>query len=209
MWKITKLIVDINGRMPADFGKNAPWVCYVVFGPILAAQVAFAAYRNGLHWTLPLGVLLGLFLWTLDEYVMHRFSFHSKSDHPLIKPYNSGLHLLHHNAPTDVAYVAAPMVLCVPSYAILFGIFYLVAGFDLALNMGSGIIIGFLYYEWVHFATHHLPAKTPWMKVLKKQHMTHHFVDSDRYFGVTSTFWDHVFGTHGGAPGPARSAGKK
>lgn len=32
-------------------------------------------------------------------------------------------------------------------------------------------------------------------KELKKYHLQHHFADSQNGFGVTSRFWDRVFGT--------------
>lgn len=37
-----------------------------------------------------------------------------------------------------------------------------------------------------------LPA---YYRDLKKYHLQHHFADYDNGFGVTSRFWDRVFGT--------------
>jgi 4-hydroxysphinganine ceramide fatty acyl 2-hydroxylase len=40
--------------------------------------------------------------------------------------------------------------------------------------------------------TYSLP---PYYKELKKYHLQHHFADFQKGFGVTSRFWDKVFGT--------------
>jgi 4-hydroxysphinganine ceramide fatty acyl 2-hydroxylase len=39
-------------------------------------------------------------------------------------------------------------------------------------------------------------------KQLKKYHLQHHFADYDNGFGVTSRFWDWVFGTEIELPPP-------
>lgn len=195
--KLENAIRKITRRFPPDFGKNPPWVAYVVFIPVFAAQIAIWIERNGWGIGLAFGILAGIALWTLDEYLMHRYAFHGRSAHAAAQVFNSTLHMLHHQKPSDMAFVAAPMVLCIPSYALIFGALWAVAGLDLALTAGGGLILGFLYYEWVHFATHHVAARTPWMRALKKHHMSHHFVDQDQFFGVTSPLWDHAFGTMG------------
>lgn len=39
-------------------------------------------------------------------------------------------------------------------------------------------------------------------KQLKKYHLQHHFADFENGFGVTSRFWDRVFGTELETPSP-------
>ena len=41
---------------------------------------------------------------------------------------------------------------------------------------------------------------------LRKYHMAHHFADYENGFGVTSRFWDRVFGTELEPPKAARAA---
>lgn len=41
---------------------------------------------------------------------------------------------------------------------------------------------------------------------LKKYHLQHHFADYDNGFGVTSRFWDRVFGTELQMPQIAKAA---
>jgi 4-hydroxysphinganine ceramide fatty acyl 2-hydroxylase len=41
-----------------------------------------------------------------------------------------------------------------------------------------------------------LPSSLPsYYRELKKYHLQHHFADYENGFGVTSRFWDRVFGT--------------
>ena len=39
------------------------------------------------------------------------------------------------------------------------------------------------------------PRLPPYYQELKKYHLKHHFADYQNGFGVTSRFWDWVFGT--------------
>lgn len=39
-------------------------------------------------------------------------------------------------------------------------------------------------------------------KELKKYHLQHHYADFENGFGVTSRFWDRVFGTELETPAP-------
>jgi sterol desaturase/sphingolipid hydroxylase (fatty acid hydroxylase superfamily) len=185
-------------RIPAGFGRTRPHVHYWIFGPLLIAQLVWAAHLGILSRTGAAGLFAGgLVSWTLLEYVLHRFSFHSPSEHPLVRPFNSGLHALHHRNATDRHYVGAPVILAFPVYLAALAAFRLAGGSLVhALVMGSGLLTGFLLYEFVHFTAHLRSPKTRAMKYLKKHHMLHHFADSRNHFGVTSPFWDLVFGTH-------------
>jgi sterol desaturase/sphingolipid hydroxylase (fatty acid hydroxylase superfamily) len=43
--------------------------------------------------------------------------------------------------------------------------------------------------------TNNLPSLPAYWRELKKYHLQHHFADYENGFGVTSRFWDRVFGT--------------
>ena len=57
-----------------------------------------------------------------------------------------------------------------------------------------GGVFGYILYDLTHYFLHHqnLPL---WYKELKKYHLQHHFLDYENGFGVTSRFWDRIFGT--------------
>jgi 4-hydroxysphinganine ceramide fatty acyl 2-hydroxylase len=58
----------------------------------------------------------------------------------------------------------------------------------------AGGVFGYTMYDMTHYFLHHenLPL---WYKDLKKYHLAHHFLDYELGFGVTSRFWDRIFGT--------------
>ncbi len=58
-----------------------------------------------------------------------------------------------------------------------------------------GFMLGYLMYGTMHYAIHawHPPFK--WMKPLWRNHHLHHYKEQGKGYGVSSTLWDHVFGT--------------
>ncbi|OTA34782.1 hypothetical protein BTJ68_06021 [Hortaea werneckii EXF-2000] len=62
-----------------------------------------------------------------------------------------------------------------------------------------GGIFGYICYDMTHYFLHHknLPS---YYRELKKYHLQHHFMDYENGFGVTSRFWDRIFGTELGPP---------
>lgn len=55
--------------------------------------------------------------------------------------------------------------------------------------------LGYLSYDYIHFYTHRVTPSTRVAKLIKKNHMIHHFEDSKTRWGVSSPLWDLVFGT--------------
>jgi hypothetical protein len=174
-------------------GRGNVFLPFFVFTPIAAGSLGYAAAVRGWPTTLAL-LAAGLLSWTLIEYLLHRFSFHATRG--WFKAITSGLHGLHHDEPYNPAYLVAPLSLGLPLYAILF---LLVAALSWSASAagawGAGVIAGYLWYEWVHYTSHHRGTSTRLMKYLKRYHTRHHFLDATHSFGVTSPLWDHVFRT--------------
>jgi 4-hydroxysphinganine ceramide fatty acyl 2-hydroxylase len=63
-----------------------------------------------------------------------------------------------------------------------------------ATGVFCGGIFGYICYDLTHYFLHHRNLPAYW-KGLKKYHLAHHFADYQVGFGVTSRFWDRVFGT--------------
>ncbi len=132
--------------------------------------------------------LAGLVGWTAIEYALHRFVLHR------LRPF-SRWHAEHHQRPK--ALICTPTIL---SAALIAALVFLPA---LALgNLWSacaltlGVTGGYLSFSIAHHATHHWRADSGWLKRRKRWHALHHHSNgqSDCY-GVTTEFWDHVFGT--------------
>jgi 4-hydroxysphinganine ceramide fatty acyl 2-hydroxylase len=88
-----------------------------------------------------------------------------------------------------------PPAVSIPLAILFYNIFGLVFGERFAPASFAGMIVGYLFYDMLHYATHHFSMKRGvWLK-LKQYHMRHHYADDDTGYGVSSPLWDYVFGT--------------
>lgn len=139
----------------------------------------------------------GLFVWTLVEYCLHRFLFHLDGylpDHPAALTLHFLLHGIHHYLPMDgKRLVLPPTLFCVlayPFYKLVFGIF----PYYMACSGFAGGTLGYIMYDCSHYFLHH--SKLPlYLQRIKKVHLEHHYKNYELGFGVTSDFWDVIFGT--------------
>ncbi len=144
----------------------------------------------------------GLVIWTFTEYTMHRFIFHFAPANPP-RWLSRGLFLLHgvhHYQPNCKTRLVMPPLVSVPLAAMFLGLFQVVVGVGLGAGawvapLFGGFMTGYLGYDLIHYATHHLPMQWKPLRVIKRYHMQHHFVMMDRRFGVSSPLWDIVFRT--------------
>lgn len=143
-------------------------------------------------------VLLGLFLFPLYEYAVHRWVLHAR-------PMGSGwiyrlqrlIHYDHHQDPDRIDWLFTPVFLFLPLIALHALLYHLVSrSMPVTLALLTGSLLGYLHYEWVHYVAH-LPGtpSTPWGRWLKKYHRWHHFKNERYWFGVTSPFIDMLMGT--------------
>jgi len=141
--------------------------------------------------------LLGNLIWTILEYVLHRFLFHIDGvlpDRPIFLMLHFLLHGVHHYLPMDrLRLVMPPLLFLVLSYPFtqlghaLFPAAY-------ANGIISGAFAFYVLYDCTHYALHHTQLPN-YIKEMKIYHMAHHFKDADLGFGVTSKIWDYAFGT--------------
>jgi len=173
------------------------WVPVIVIVLISAIQ---GASGQGFPWYIPLGVIFGMILWTFAEYMLHRFLFHYKPRSPRQERMFFLFHGVHHAQPQDKTRLVMPLPASIPLAVVFYGIFYLVLAVLLDARqwvnpLMGGFIIGYLTYDMIHYATHHFPMRSRYAKYLKRHHMMHHYKDPEKRFGVSSSFWDWVFGT--------------
>jgi sterol desaturase/sphingolipid hydroxylase (fatty acid hydroxylase superfamily) len=115
----------------------------------------------------------GLLIWTLAEYVTHRFVLHA------IAPVQHGIH---HARPQD-------------GVDKIFWQIWLAFAFTHLATGGAvlaGVLVAYAWYLTVHYCAHHTPAILP--ASLLKHHLDHHRFAS-RNYGVTTKLWDRLFGT--------------
>ena len=109
------------------------------------------------------------------------------------------IHGNHHEYPRDRERLFMPPVPSLILASSVFLLTYLVAELfghgKYAFAFFPGFVLGYLVYGTMHYAIHAWKPPFKWMKPLWRNHHLHHYKDEDKGFGVSSTFWDHVFGT--------------
>jgi cyclopropane-fatty-acyl-phospholipid synthase len=172
-----------------EHSKAAYRIDFALYGAAVAGLAAWLLLAvPQAHWPAMLAwVLAGLLGWTLMEYLLHRFVLHG------LWPFRQW-HAQHHERPT--ALICAPTLLS----ASLIGTCVFVPAWLLgsvwqATALTQGLLSGYLVYALVHHATHHGRTRSVWLKRRKLWHARHHHAGSPACYGVTSAFWDHVFGS--------------
>ncbi|TYJ51708.1 hypothetical protein B9479_007712 [Cryptococcus floricola] len=139
----------------------------------------------------------GVFIWTVLEYVLHRFLFHLDyylPDAQWAITLHFLLHGVHHYLPMDRLRLVMPPLL----FFVLQTPFTKLAHAIFPIAVANGIISGafamYVVYDLGHYALHHtkLPA---YLAEMKRYHLAHHYKNFELGFGVTSKVWDYVFGT--------------
>lgn len=169
--------------------KTGYYADFVVY-PLLVLALAWEGLRHApliQCWEWMLACAVGIVLWTMLEYLLHRYVLHR------LPPFQR-MHDLHHARSTDLVGTPTWLSLC------------LFAGFalplwhetdaDLSSGLTVGVMLGYLGYVGVHHAVHHVKAdRDSWLYRTKLRHALHHHAQHPCNFGVTSAFWDIAFGS--------------
>ena len=142
----------------------------------------------------------GIVVWTLTEYVMHRYVFHYEPRGKFLQRVWFLIHGVHHEQPQCKTRLVMPPILSIPLALGFYAFFYFAVGMALArphwvAPLYAGFVTGYLLYDMLHYAEHHLPMNQGALKYLKRYHLLHHFKTPDDRFGVSSPLWDVIFGT--------------
>ena len=182
-----------------------PLVPLLFWSPIAAYLLWRSLAVHGLpaEGVLAIGVL-GLFVWTLTEYCLHRFVFHYAARSRIGRYLVFMFHGVHHAAPRDRTRLVMPPAGGVIVMAVLYPIFRLAVPAPWIEPFCAFFIVGYLIYDYIHYATHHFPMKPRLLHFLKVYHLQHHYGAQGLRYGVSSPLWDRVFGTY---PGDAHARG--
>lgn len=176
------------------FTKSHPLVIWGMYIPIIGALTWYAARLNYGAGRIVLIFLAGMFFWTFFEYIMHRFIFHWVSESPRAQRIIYVMHGNHHHYPRDRERLFMPPLPSLMLSTVIFLLMYLIMGNN-AFMFFPGFILGYLLYGSMHYAIHAWNPPFKWMKPLWRNHHLHHYKDEEHGFGVSTTLWDHVFGT--------------
>lgn len=138
---------------------------------------------------------LGLFVWTLTEYVLHRFVFHFVPKAKWALRLHFIFHGVHHDYPNDAKRLVMPPSASIPMALTLYLLFSLLLSGGALHAFFAAFLVGYLFYDISHYALHHFNFKSEFWKKLKKHHMLHHYSDHTKGYGVSSALWDKIFGS--------------
>jgi hypothetical protein len=136
----------------------------------------------------------GAAVWTLTEYVMHRYAFHFVPQSPLGVALAYLSHGVHHAYPRDPDRLVMPLIVSAP---IGIGLFIVgsVAFGRMAWPFLGGFALGYLSYDLIHYHIHQNDPASGVFRWLRKYHFQHHFASPEKQFGVSTPLWDYIFRT--------------
>lgn len=160
------------------------WACNVASMPLSLGCVCAAA---------------GLTLWSLVEYVVHRFLFHAKPLNwwPALMVHFL-MHGIHHRLPSDPYRLVLPPFVSVSLAVVVLTPLYVCTSLVLDLPafscLASGLVTGYVGYDLYHYALHHGTMFVPVRQ--RVYHLRHHGANEHSAgFGITTILWDTVLGT--------------
>jgi sterol desaturase/sphingolipid hydroxylase (fatty acid hydroxylase superfamily) len=177
------------------FTKTHPLVIWMMYLPC----IIYLPYYASLHYnfsgaSIALIFFGGISFWTFFEYIIHRFVFHWISDNHHTKNISYIIHGNHHEFPKDRQRLFMPALPTIILSAIIFIILFSLMDNNVFVFF-PGFILGYLFYASMHYAIHAWPPPFKWLKPIWRSHHLHHYKNDKKGFGVSTHFWDKVFGT--------------
>ncbi|WP_158797466.1 sterol desaturase family protein [Pedobacter sp. L105] len=183
-----------------DFLENLSKVHYLVPLVVFVPTIIFLGYlsftsehMDFLHFIEWFAI--GLFIWTITEYIMHRWVFHYYPSSKIGQRIHFIFHGVHHDYPNDAKRLVMPLSASIPMATALYFMFLYLLPSGTIYAFYTGFLVGYLIYDELHYALHHANFKSPFWKKLKQHHMLHHYSDPSKGYGVSSAIWDKVLGS--------------
>ena len=180
--------------------KTHPLVIWGMYVPVISFMLYYGHIHFGFGIIRILFIFLaGIFSWSFFEYMIHRYVFHfiAQSEKALRIVYV--IHGNHHEYPRDKERLFMPAVpsllISASFFMLMYAVAYLFAVAGYVFVFFPGFLVGYLIYGTMHYAIHAWNPPFTWMKPLWRNHHLHHYKKNELGFGVSSTLWDHVFGT--------------
>lgn len=155
---------------------------YALYHELLAPVLIFSTF------------VLGVLVFTLIEYLMHKHVFHMNTDTAFRANIQYKFHGVHHEYPKDKGRLAMPPVVSILLAVILFYVLDFTIG-NYLYGFMPGFLVGYSAYLFVHYAVHAFRPPNNFLKILWVNHGIHHYKSPDKAFGVSSPLWDVIFRT--------------
>lgn len=173
---------------------------FIFYAAVIAGLAAVALWQaspdRSVMWLA--AFTAGIWLWTLVEYLLHRYVLHHV-------PHIKEMHQAHHDE--QDALIGTPVWISFGSFAVFLVLpAWFFMGPTAAAGLTAGMMLGYVWFGGVHHVLHHWRIRPgTYVYGLKRRHMLHHHFDDAGNFGVTTGFWDVVFGTDVRVGGTVRS----
>ncbi|MEM1028883.1 MAG: sterol desaturase family protein [Myxococcota bacterium] len=177
------------------FSRIHPLSPFAFWVPTLGLLSAYVLYRGMSAALLVALAAAGWLAWSLVEYLLHRYVFHYVKPRPWQRRFHFIAHGVHHDFPQDAARLVMPLGVSIPLGLAFFLVALALFPLDITIALMVGFGGGYLLYDAIHYATHHLRPRTRLGKYLKKYHMVHH-TGVEGLWGVSQPLWDFVLGTY-------------
>jgi len=184
-----------ENRLLERLSKISPVTVLAVYLPMIVFAV-WKSFAIGIPVsTFAALFFLGLAVWSLFEYLFHRFVFHFLPRGEFQKRVSFLFPGVHHQYPNDKKRLVMPI-----GVSLLIGVLWFALSKPLfgiwVWAYSAGFAVGYLAYDMTHYSIHHFRhPRAKWFMGLWKSHLDHHYRDSSKGYGVSSPFWDRVFGT--------------
>lgn len=169
---------------------------YIVLG--LAAAVVAGMNATALLPNIA-AAAVAIFAYPLVWYVLHRWVLHGRwlFKSPLTAKVWKRIHYDHHQDPHNLEILFGALYTTLPTIALVtIPVGWLLDGVGGAATAFATGMLWVCVYEFCHCVQHlSYKPKNRWLKMIKQRHMEHHFHDENGNFGITSFFWDRLFGT--------------
>lgn len=168
------------------------WVFIPIISYFLYMSVVTFSLESGI---ITLYFVIGIAVWTITEYLLHRFIFHYQPSSRFGKRLHFMFHGVHHDYPKDSKRLVMPPSVSIPLASLFYFGFEAAFGSVLVSPFFAGFLVGYLFYDITHYAIHHFNMKSKFWLAIKNHHMLHHYKYDDKGFGVSQPLWDYVFKT--------------
>lgn len=142
-----------------------------------------------------ISLIAGAIFWTFGEYILHRFLGHSLHLISLKTKFYKE-HAKHHNIKNYYASAADKLLSCAAFGSAVFAGTYSTIGHLNSAFFTLGFLCMYMIYEIIHYRLHVVAPMHSFAAKMRVHHFYHHYGDDSKNHGVTSFFWDHVFGTY-------------
>ena len=163
----------------------------LLFGLLLMPLLilGFCLKKNEPYLAYTLLLFSGWLLWTFVEYFNHRFRMHGPGDPSKVIGYQR--HILHHHHPTEIKITGVQRFILFMGNVLLITLCIIFKNWILFF---TGFYTGFVIYTLMHWFLHRKISGKLFPQV-HQFHIHHHCKHPDKCFGVTVTWWDHMFDT--------------